>query len=234
MAIRKYAFLLLLAFMVLLTVQAIATKNDAPFSWDVDIAEWVQSVDAGSVGTYNNRMGVAGAAGVIGVIVIAWLWFKGWRAEAVFVGFVGVADLLNPLFREVIASPRPTGEFITIYRTPTDFSFPSGTTMHVVMFSGFLIYLSMRMMKAGWLRNAICAILGLWIPLMGAWVVYRGVHWPSDALGGFVYGAVFLWIIIWGFEKYTAWRRSFPKDHMPLEKLPPLLQPFSWIAKIVY
>ncbi len=234
MAIRKCALFLLLALLVLLTSQAIVTKHDDPFSWDVDVAEWVQNADAGSIGSYNNRMGVAGAAGVLGLIVIVWLWFKGWRAEAVFVGLVGVADLLNPLFRETIGSPRPTAELITIYRIPVDFSFPSGTAMHVVMFSGFLIYLSMRMMKAGWLRNVICGILGLWIPIMGVWVVYQGRHWPSDALGGFVYGAIFLWIIIWGYQKYITWRRSFPKEQIPLGNLPSLLHPFAWIARIVY
>jgi len=179
-------------------------------------------------------MGVAGVAGVVGLIVIACLWFKGWRAEAVFVGFVGVADLLNPLFREVIGNPRPTSEFITVYRSPVDFSFPSGTAMHVVMFSGVLIYLSMHLMKAGWLRNVICGIMGLWIPIMGVWLIYRGAHWPSDVLGGYVYGAVFLCIIIWSYQKYIAWRRSLPKEHIPLEKLPSLFQPFAWIARIVY
>lgn len=228
---RRCVFVLIVAFILFLTIEALITDY---FSWDVTIADWVQSKDAGTIGEYHDRMGVAGAAGILGIIVIALLWFKGWRAEAAFVGVVGIADLLNPFLREVIARPRPTENLIVIYTEPTDFSFPSGTAMHVVMFCGFLIYLCARLMKPGWVRTSIQVVLGLWIPIMGLWLIYRGVHWPSDVLGGYVYGAFFLWMIVWGFKKYIMWRRAFPRDTVPGKHLPSILRPLSWALKLVY
>lgn len=229
--IKNFLFLVLLGFLLFLTYQATDVDH---FFWDLDVSEWVQKVDAGSIAEYNSRMGVVGAAGVLGLLAIAWLWFKGWRVEAFFVGMVGVFDLINPLFRELIARPRPTEDLIIIYRTPTDFSFPSGTAMHVVMFCGLLCYLCSQVLKPGWPRTVFQIGLILWIPLMGLWVIYRGVHWPSDVLGGFVYGACFLWIIIWGHRKYTSWRRIYPKDYIPPEQIPSYLKPFRWVLTILY
>jgi len=228
---RRCIFALIVAFLIFLTIEALITDY---FSWDVTISEWVQSKDVGSVTEYDNRMGVAGAAGILGIIIIALLWFRGWRAEAAFVGLVGIADLINPLLREVIARPRPDGDLIIICREPTDFSFPSGTAMHLVMFCGFLIYLCGNLLKPGWIRIALQVVLGLWIPIMGTWLIYRGVHWPSDVLGGFVYGAFFLWMIIWGFKKYTTWRRAFPRDCVPREQLPSVLRPLSRALRMIY
>jgi len=228
---RRCIFALIVAFLIFLTIEALITDY---FSWDITIADWIQSVDAGPIADYNERFGVVGAAGVLGIIVIALLWFRGWRAEAAFVGFVGVADLINPLLREVFARPRPTEDLIKIYTEPTDFSFPSGTAMHLVMFCGFLIYLCGTLLKPSWIRTILQFMLGLWIPIMGTWLVYRGVHWPSDVLGGFVYGAFFLWMIIWGFKKYTTWRRAFPRDRITREQLPSAIRPLSWALRMIY
>lgn len=246
----KIAFAFLVGLLAFLTYEALTTDY---FSWDLTIAEWIQSRDAGSIAEYNGRMGIVGAAGVFGLLVIIWLWFKGWRAEAAFVGIVGITDLINPLLREVIGRPRPDPDvnpnvvfhneisdfsnidpIVMIYREPTDFSFPSGTAMHVVMFCGILIYFSHRVLKPSVLRTIIQVLLFLWIPLMGVWLIYRGVHWPSDVFGGFVYGAVFLWLIVWGYQKYVTWRRSRPKKEIYREQLPFLVRPITWIIRILY
>jgi len=227
----RCSFALLIAVLI---VSAIQVHSAGPFSWDVTITEWIQRFDAGPIASYNKRMGVIGAAGILGIMIILWLWLKGWRAEAVSIGLVGIADLVNPLIREVVSRPRPTGELVTIYREPTDFSFPSGTAMHVLMFCGALIYFSGRVMRPGCLRTTLRILLGLWIPIMGIWVIYRGVHWPSDVLGGYVYGVFFLWAIIWVYQKYTRWRRAYPKDLIPGNALPPLMRPLTTIFRIVY
>jgi membrane-associated phospholipid phosphatase len=106
--------------------------------------------------------------------------------------------------------------------------------MHLVMFCGFLFYLCQILLKPGWLRLTLQVMLIAWIPFMGAWLVYRAVHWPSDVLGGYVYGAFFLWIIIWGFNKYRTWRRAFPKNSIPDEEIPSVLRPLSWALRMIY
>ncbi|MDD5093260.1 MAG: phosphatase PAP2 family protein [Dehalococcoidia bacterium] len=231
----KYVFLIILGVLAFLTIEAVRLDW---FSWDLAITEWIQRVDAedflGPLVNFNNRMGVVGVAGITGLAAIVWLWLKGQRAEAVFVGLVGVADFLNPVLRYLIDRPRPATDLVVVYRPNGDCSFPSGTAMHVFMFCGILIYLVLRLFKPGFWRTAICVLLGLYIPMMGLWLIYRGIHWPSDVLGGYIYGAVFLWAIIWGHQRYIAWRRRYPRDHIPVQCIPAPIRPFAWILKMVY
>ena len=230
----RYGLGLLIAFTAALTYGALTTDF---FKWDLIITEWLQGFHPAALEPilhYNNRMGVVGISGVTGVAVMAWLWFKGWRAEAFFVGCVGITDLLNPILRYFIGRPRPNPGIIDVYRSPDDFTFPSGTAMHVFMFCGILVYLAQSLIKPGYLKTTFQALVIVYIPLMGLWIIYRGVHWPSDVIGGFAYGAIFLWIIIWGRRKYVTWRRRYPKDNISREDLPPLMRPFAWVVRLIY
>ena len=224
-----------MAVLAFLTFEALTTER---FSWDLAVTEWVQSVDAemllGPIPDHINKMGVLGLSGVMGAAVIAWLWFKGWRTEAVFVALVGIADLLNPLLRDLIGRPRPTPNLIIVDTVPHGFSFPSGTSMHVIMFGGIIIYLSRYVLEPSRLRTTLWVLLSLYIPIMGLWLVYCGLHWPSDVLGGYVYGAFFLWVLVWGYHKYTTWRRAYPKECLPRERLPTVVRPLAWIVRMIH
>jgi len=228
---KSHLFALLLTVLIFLTVGALIFDR---FPYDLAITKWIQGLNVeripgSSVLLYNGRLGIVGIAGGIGLGVIILLWLKNRRVEAASVAMVGIADVINPLFRIIIDRPRPTEELeVSIYYPDLEpFSFPSGTSMHIIMFCGILIYLSGRLLKPGLLRSVLQTLLILYIPLMGLRLIYLGSHWPSDVLGGYVYGALFLWIIIWGSHKYLGWRRCYPSQQIPKEALPLLLRPFT-------
>ena len=60
------------------------------------------------------------------------------------------------------------------------------------MMGGLLVYLVGRSVKPMALRRAIQAALILVVIGMGASRVYMGLHWPSDVIGSYVFGAMAL------------------------------------------
>jgi len=173
-------------------------------------------------------------AGALGIAVAGWLWLKGWRAEALFLLLVSIPDFFNIYLRAFIARPRPASAPLDFFGGSLGYSFPSGTALHYILFCGFIIYLSRSLINPGFLRFALWALLGLFIPVIGIYLVYDGRHWPSDVLGAYVYGAFYLVILVWCYQKYVTWRRSYPQNHIPAEKLPALARPFAWMLRIIY
>jgi undecaprenyl-diphosphatase len=225
----KYGFLTLLGVLALLTYFALITDR---LPGDLAIVLWVQGLaDPEKLGPIPNLlfwMGVMGVAGAVIVAACGWLWFKGHRTEAVFLALVGIPDLINVPLRDLIGRPRPTIELVQVFGGPQGASFPSGYTLHVLLFCGFILYLSRYLVKSRASRYILWAVLGLYIPVTGIWLILDGRHWPSDVLGGYVYGAFYLVLLIWGYKKYIAWRRRYGAHELPVRS-----RPLVWVLKLV-
>jgi undecaprenyl-diphosphatase len=230
----KVIFLLLLGTLAYLTYAGLTIDR---FSWDLSTTRWFQKVDPDTLGPipdilfYLGLKGVGGAA--IGIAVI-WLWLKGWRAEAFFMLLILIPDAFNIPLREIIGRPRPSADLVIVFGGPQGSSFPSGYALHVTLFCGFLIYLFRYVLRRGFIRTFLWALLGVYIPIVGLWLVYDGRHWTSDVLGGYVYGAFYLVILIWAYRRYVLWRRRYPRHDIPVEELSSLCRPFARILKILY
>ena len=75
-------------------------------------------------------------------------------------------------------------------------SFPSGHAFFAVMFLGILAYLFFSHVKKNGWRMVALVIVILIILLIAFSRIYLGLHWASDALGGWVYGGLFLCLLI--------------------------------------
>jgi membrane-associated phospholipid phosphatase len=120
------------------------------------------------------------------------------------------ASVLKLIFRE----PRPSLIGLTI-RTPADlYGFPSSHVIFYVSFFGFLLYICLTRKKINkWIRILISLLCVYLIVLIGASRVLLGVHTVLDALGGYVFGAVYLASLIILDKRLKRYlKKSIPED----------------------
>ena len=177
------------------------------FDWEVDITLWLQGFSMGPARFLRGWvfwMGVKGLAGGVMLIVFAFLWLQRLRIESIFLLFITLPDLFNFWLREIIGRPRPTAEMVEVLGGPQGFSFPSGTTLHMLLFYGFLLYLGGRYISSRRTVYVLWALGTLYILTSGLWVIYDGRHWFTDAIGGYLYGAFYLLVLIAAYK----WTKS--------------------------
>ena len=105
------------------------------------------------------------------------------------VGVVILSFLVNLALKEVFDRARPTLEHMVVVKT---LSYPSGHAMSAMSFYGFLIYLIYKIKMSRWIRGLLTVILSLLILFIGLSRVYLGVHFPSDVVGGFIGGLIWV------------------------------------------
>lgn len=117
------------------------------------------------------------------------LW-KRWRELAGMLGaFIG-ALALNELLKYSFHRIRPNLYLIK----ETGYSFPSGHAMISLVFYGMLIYFIFCHAHFRRWRNILAALAVFLTLAIGLSRIYLGVHYPSDVLGSYLAG--FLWLVV--------------------------------------
>lgn len=181
------------------------------FPGDVAVGRWIQANDVPGrdvmdfvrdVGS--SVAGVITVALAIAALALTRRWGLALGSLPLFGGFA-----LAWVLKKVVARPRTSIDYLVQKGTFDSLSFPSGHVMSSTLAGGLLLYLCWRVSAPLWLRLPI-AVWALGVLLLSPWVaVSAGVHWPSDALGGFVWGLVALLPILWLLERLRPRDRRF-------------------------
>ncbi|MGH7526103.1 MAG: phosphatase PAP2 family protein [Gemmatimonadales bacterium] len=142
----------------------------------------------------------------LGLVLAALFAGRGWRRGALMVVVMMAGSLiLDNSLKRLYGRVRPEPFFD--YPLPTSFSFPSGHALLAVCFFGGLAVLLAPRLRSPPLRVAVWLIaLGL-IALIGVSRVYLGVHYPSDVLGGYAAGTVWVTSVALG-DRLAGRRRA--------------------------
>ncbi len=96
------------------------------------------------------------------------------------------------VLKSLIGRARPPEQFWAYLESGA--SFPSAHATLSLAFYGFLIYLLYRTMRAHYWNGTLIALLNLLIIAIGCTRLYLGVHYFSDVVGGYLVGALCLWL----------------------------------------
>jgi len=97
---------------------------------------------------------------------------------------------LRQLLAMAIARPRPSAELLQIREHAPGYSFPSGHATGVMVLYGALFLLADALIPQKGARLLFRVLCVFMIAATGLARVYAGVHWPSDVVGGFVFGLI--------------------------------------------
>ncbi len=162
------------------------------FPADIAVGRWIQEKDVAGQEVIDvvREFGspLAGFVAILLVVAVLGVRRQPWMAVAAasfLLGFV-----LQVVLKDVVDRPRTSVFFLEQRTGFGDESYPSGHAMSDVLAGGLVLYLSVRIAAPVWLRG-VPAVWALGVVLLNPRVaVTGGVHWPSDALGGLVWGLI--------------------------------------------
>jgi undecaprenyl-diphosphatase len=172
----------------------------AYFGWDLELERSIQAITLSGFNTLMRLVSMIGNGWVpVALVSIAGLTllFARLRIECL-ICVIGVASGagLNRLFKAWISRPRPTEPLVQVVYNVAHESFPSGHVIFFIEFFGFLFFVCYVLLKPGVVRRFALALCGTLTALVGVSRVYLGAHWPSDVLGAYLAGGMWLFLMI--------------------------------------
>lgn len=136
----------------------------------------------------------------IGVIVGLRWWRQGHKSRVVILmtgalGGTALEQLLKYFFQR--ARPDTAGHLVNV----SGYSFPSGHAMLSLCFYGVLLFLLVQG-RSVYVKSLVFGLATLLLAAVGLSRIYLGVHYPSDVLGGFAAGTVWLLVNILAYQNY--------------------------------
>ncbi len=198
-----------------LTLSILAARS-ARFPGDERLAILVRSID---LPYFDGLMRLVTDLGyltpvlVLTAFAVGVLWLCRRRLEATFVLLSLSGQVVVVIVKVLVHRPRPPFDLLRGVPPAITASFPSGHVVHFVVFFGFLMYVAHATVEQRWVRLTIYAVGGALIVLVGISRVYLGAHWPSDVLGGYVVGCLWLLILIRAYQV----ARGLTHDPSPID-----------------
>jgi membrane-associated phospholipid phosphatase len=204
----RWAEIILLFFLAAFAVLAVAANRYAYFQWDLALARDIQSVSLPAFGSAMAGVSLMGNGWIAFALVVVagvGLIVATLRTEGILLmTSAGTGWLVNRLWKLFIGRPRPSDALVHVAAAYRHESFPSGHVVFFVEFFGFLFFLSYVLLERSTLRRAALVVLGLPILAVGVSRVYLGAHWPSDVIGAYLAGGLWLMLTIEVYRRIKA------------------------------
>jgi undecaprenyl-diphosphatase len=200
---------------VIVVVMAVLAHQYREFPGDVGFSTWLQQLRhtplAGII-EFPADIDEPKPGGVIAVAMIVTLLVMRRIIAGVCLALASFgADAVNVVINTVVARPRPHNVKVATLSGLGQYSFPSGHVVHVVGLFGFVVFLSILVVRsraaARWWALPIQVICVYFLACVGLGRILRGDHWPSDVLAGYLVGALLLALAIQVYFHVAAWWR---------------------------
>jgi undecaprenyl-diphosphatase len=186
-------------------VMAGFAANRDYFPADLRIEHWLQAQDRPGVGgtlRVPNVLGDGiGTVSILALILLATVVYRRFTETILFLSVV-VPRAAQVATKALVERPRPSPDLVQVTEHNSDWSFPSGHVMGIVAVFGLVLFLAPSLIPNRPLRLLVQAFSLFMILAVGPARVYVGAHWPSDVLGSYVLGVLFLVPAVWAHRTF--------------------------------
>jgi len=160
--------------------------GDAWLSWGTQIILMVQSISNPIFDAVFKGFTLLGEEAFFLFLLPLIYWCVNKRIGVRLAVLFLLGDYLNGFLKLQFMTPRPNDPRIRVLRDETTYGFPSGHAQNSATVWGFL---------ATRFRHPLVWSLGLLFPLLvGFSRIYLGVHYPHDVIGGWIIGALLVFL----------------------------------------
>lgn len=145
--------------------------------------------------------------GIVAIIVLGWLLLfkRNLLAAAAIALSVALANEVNKLLKGLIGRERPDLEHLAHVDS---LSFPSGHAMVGLVVYVFIAFLIIEGMKSAIGKRVVVIFTTVLLLLIGASRIILQVHYPSDVIGGFAFGYIWVFFSILLYNYFKKFRLS--------------------------
>jgi membrane-associated phospholipid phosphatase len=180
------------ALLVAALALAVAAAGPGTVPGDIAIARAVQRPASATIDAIAGGISQIGADFpamiVLAVIGVGLLTFHGRRDLALFLGVAAALRAIGPVLKGLIASPRPSIEAVAIVAKTDGLGFPSGHALGAALFYGAIAIIAPQVIAHRHVARGIQVLAVVMMTLIALSRVRLGVHWPSDVVGGLLFG----------------------------------------------
>jgi membrane-associated phospholipid phosphatase len=165
------------------------------FPCDLTVARHIQDLDDAGFGPLASFVNAAGDTlwgALITLAFAAAFLLRGRLPESAIVILTLIPRGLRQLLAMIVARPRPSADLLQIRDHASGYSFPSGHATGAIVLFGALFVLADSLIPQRGVRLLFRVLCVFMIVVTGMARVYVGVHWPSDVIGGYLFGLIAL------------------------------------------
>jgi membrane-associated phospholipid phosphatase len=198
-ALRRRWLLLALLFALLAIPLSIVARGPGVLPGDVPIARAIQAPTWFWLDPLARALSTLGRAWPgetpFAIVVTLLVASFGARWDALFVAVAALSGTINVETKLIVASPRPTAPLVQILEVANGNGFPSGHAFGATLLYG-AIWIVLPVVVPNRLACRLLRIAAVAIALGICWSRIRlGAHWPSDVLGGILWGMTLLSVL---------------------------------------
>ena len=194
--VTVYAAVVLVATAGFVSLAIFVRQEDVITNFDAPVAQAIQSINTPVLSWILLHVSDLGWSplDIACVVVIAGaLAALRLRLEALLIVLTTLlAGGVGTLTKDVVQRARPTSTFVHLAGHLADYSFPSGHVIFATVLFGTTFGIVWIVWSSSVLRNTTLVLLAALVLLMGPSRIYMGQHWPTDVLGAYCLGG--LWV----------------------------------------